>query len=237
MAIAYVNSGAEATSGSSSTIAAAAINATTGNTIVVFVSSDTATRRSCSSLADTAGNTYTQCGSVYQGSSTHEMSMWVATNITGNASNIVTATFSGSAAQRCIGVLQYSGLAASSVYDVESTGRSQDYSLLFTTNATATTTVANEVVVGAWYIWTNSYADYLTTSAYNFRISHDFADDPALYTSMVLVDRIVSSTGTYSVSVNSRYNTNRTYSFAKSFKMASVSSTKGFAQFLRRYCS
>ena len=72
-----------------STSAALTVPHTTGNQLVVgivYQSSGTVT-----SFTDTAGNTYTQCGSQITDGGPNKVQMWRAWNITGNAANIVTA--------------------------------------------------------------------------------------------------------------------------------------------------
>lgn len=96
--------------GESNTIASAAASHTTGNTLVVgiYAYNNNSATASVSSVTDTAGNTYVQRGEYAYGYNI--LSIWIADDITGHASNVVTVTFPASAyAFRHIAVLQYSG--------------------------------------------------------------------------------------------------------------------------------
>jgi len=213
MAIAFVNSAVAFDASSSTTIACAAFSVTTGNTIVVSIASYTlGGYKTVTGITDTAGNTYTICGAGYNSDSNRDMEIWVATNITGNASNVVTATFSDTASNRHIAACQYSGLATSNVYDAGSTGKEETSVTTDHTTNTAVTSVADEVIVG-WFNLGNSlpYA-YSASSPYTIR-----ATNPFDYYSCV-VDQIVSSTGTYSVTVSTS-STNKKVSIARTFKM------------------
>jgi hypothetical protein len=155
MAIAYVN-GAAANGGAvnATTISAAAINATTGNFIVVGFSSYQGAAGVVTGVTDTAGNTYQQAGSDESADGTHHASVWYAENITGNASNVVTGTYTGSSAYRCIVVAQFSGVALSGSYDQASTLNITSSGTTHTSGNTGTTTQADEVVVGSYIVVT-----------------------------------------------------------------------------------
>lgn len=86
---------------------------TTGNTLVVIVYNKNggyqAPVRTVSSIADTASNTYTLLKR-YSLTYEEDIEMWFSTNITGNASNIVTATFSDTTDTTTIYVMEFAGL-------------------------------------------------------------------------------------------------------------------------------
>jgi hypothetical protein len=207
--IAFVNAtGAYSGAASAPTIVTPAFSVTAGNTIIVCVSSYTPNNiRTVSSITDTAGNTYTICGNRESyDPTTHDQEIWVAANIVGNASNVVTVTFSGGAKWRYVIAAQYSGLSKSSPYDVGSALRLTASGTTHTTN-TAVTTVAKELCLG-WFVNSDTAYAYSATSPYNLRYS---ADDSCI------VDRIVCGTGTYSITVNTA-GANREACFMRTFR-------------------
>jgi hypothetical protein len=129
----------------SSTIATGAAKAAaTGNTIVVFVFSNIGGYQhapiSITGITDTAGNTYTKIttGNNAEGYN-EQVEMWYATNITGNASNIVTATFSESVSNSTIQTMEFSGLGTASVDTYNhSTGTNAPSSCSITTTEAVT---------------------------------------------------------------------------------------------------
>lgn len=127
------------------TVVSAAKTTTSGNMLFAIVKWETAA--TISTIVDTAGNTYVLAGSLNFGSSDPVGSLYYAENITGNASNVVTVTFSSSAAEyRRIVVEEFSGLATSSSTD----GAAQTNSGTGTSYSTAdiTTTQSGLVVLG-----------------------------------------------------------------------------------------
>ena len=181
MAIAYVNGVGNFESAGATTIAAPAANHTTGNLLVVFVGlRDTSV--TVSSIADTAGNTYTYVTRIAGTSSAIEC--WYAKNITGNANNVVTATFSASVYYRTITVNQYSGCDTSAPLDQYNTGTGYDTA---PTTGNITTTVADEVLVAGVRL----LASRIITAGTNYTKRVDTSSWGASE------DRIVSATGTY----------------------------------------
>lgn len=156
MAIAVVTSaGGESGSSSVSSQATSAFSATTGNLVCVMIRYDESL--SVSSVTDTAGNTYTQAGTTAD-SGAGKLDIWYAKNIAGNASNVVTANLSGSAAFCVVRAVQYSGLDTSSPLDVTAKGTVASGTTVSTSPAKSTSQ-ADEVVVacgqastltGAW---------------------------------------------------------------------------------------
>jgi hypothetical protein len=108
MSIAVVNSTGTFNAASSTTIAASALTVVSGNLVVVIVRSGN-TQHTVSGIADTAGNTYTQIRT--QTAAASRLDMWYSANVTGNASNVVTATYSAAADNRAILVAQLSGVS------------------------------------------------------------------------------------------------------------------------------
>lgn len=120
MAISFVQYTDNSHSGGASTIVqSSSLNTTSGNFIVVVVSTyDGSGDNVLSGVTDTAGNTYTKAiGEYRSGITNHRSEIWYAENITGNSSNVVTGTFSGSTQYGNISVSEYSGVATSSSLD------------------------------------------------------------------------------------------------------------------------
>src|SRR5260370_9832323 len=112
------HAGADGTS--SSTVAISATAHTTGNLLTLGVGwTDASNTITVVSVTDTAGNTWT-AGMKANNSSTSSQ-MWFARNITGNANNIVTVTFSSATTYRRLVVVKYSGTNITSPLDVEAT--------------------------------------------------------------------------------------------------------------------
>jgi hypothetical protein len=229
---AYVNGGG-ASSSSSSSVISSAINSTAGNTILVsLITADVGTYRSVSSVSDSAGNTYTRCGSAYQ---VYVLSayyineeIWVAHLAAGNASNEVSAIFSASATAGVINATQYSGLAASSMCDTGyNPGGSLDSSAPFTTTA-ATTSQDNEVVVGF-------YGNLLTASSTFSSSSPSTLRNQ--YTSIAVVTTDASTIGSYSTAVTSNRTTDIHTTLARAFKVADSGQTTNTWSIFRAYTS
>lgn len=207
MAIAFVNSSGANADASSDHIDAAAFVATTGNTIVVLKSTFIAGGSSVVSVTDTALNTYTLCGTIGVGDADTIIECWAATNITGHAANVVTATFNVASTFRYIVTLQYSGLATSSVFDAESAITLDAFNMVNHVTADITTTQDHEVVIGFFLTFDEPFA-FSEVAPYTIRRTQSDS---------VAVDQIVSSVGTYNPAVDT-VAANRVFSFAKSFK-------------------
>mgnify|MGYP001582538628 CR=1 FL=1 len=185
MAIAYVNGANNFATASLTTIAIAATSHTTGNLIVAMVFSNYASSSAVSSIADTAGNTYTfiRKRTIVGG----DIEIWYAKNITGNASNVVTATFTGAVSNRGIMVHQYSGCDTTAPLDQQTDG--QATALAQTVTDIATTT-ADEVLV-AGFVEATTHSTYTAGSGFTKQLAGTSADAYVTY------DKIVSATGTY----------------------------------------
>jgi len=211
--IAFVNSGGATNAGGSTTIVSPVLACSAGNTIIVGVSSYTfGGKRTVSGITDSAGNSYSRCGSAEGGDANHGQEVWVASNISAHAANAITVTFSASATYRVVAVTQYSGLAALNVFDAAGAGQLSPVGTSFVTNA-ATTTQADELCVGFYINWDSAPAS-LSASAPN-TIRYAAAGDAAI------VDRIVSATGSYSVTLNSPTNS-QYYHQLRTFKGAAA---------------
>lgn len=215
MAIEYVNGSGVHATGSSTTTVIPALNAVAGNTIIVFAGNyKSGSYESISGVTDTAGNTYARCGNVGTVGGDYRNECWAAYDIDGNASNEITVTYANATTFREAIAIQYSGLAAESAYDAESGQVTDSPPTTIHTTGTLETTQADEVIVGFFVSW-DSLQNMEVESPYNKR--YEIGD----YSATVL-DRIVSTTGTYSVTGGTGYSCQKT-DFAKSFKMATAS--------------
>jgi len=97
------------------------------------------------SVADTAGNTYTG-KTVVQSPGNEQTRLFYAYNITGHASNVVTATFSATCPYRFLLIEQYSGILITDPFDVEANAHDESAGTT-ATSATFTTTQADELIV------------------------------------------------------------------------------------------
>lgn len=221
MAIAFVNSAGLRDNGPQAvTIAAPALNCAAGNTIIVGISNYTpGNRRTVVSIADTAGNTYTRCGvNTEGGNGSHDQEVWVATNIIGHASNVVTVTFSGAATYRVVGVAQYSGLAASNVYDSASVGVISEEASTAKSTGAATSTADGDLCFG-WFVgWNYIQGTVLSASPPNVIRLEGVAPD------YVIADRIAGSAGDYSVTINATSGSSY-YAQMRTFKAAGGGTT------------
>lgn len=188
MAITYVDSGSYVNNAGGTTVAASAINAATGNLIVVFVSGyATYPNAAVSGVADTAGNTYTKAGSDLAGLDINQrLSCWYASNVTANASNVVTATYEASSTFRAILVVQYSGIDTASPYDTQGARTYESSTTTTHTTASATNAVASALCIGFFVVYDAAYA-MSVSGANNLRVS-----SANLYAA---VDQIVASSG------------------------------------------
>lgn len=118
MALAFVNRAQGGSTASSTTLASPAISHTTGNLLIVMI--ETNGGMGVTNITDTASNTYTAVGSEFNNGS-NWYQIYYSENITGNASNVVTVTFSAARIYRAIVVYQVSGAATSSVLNTSKT--------------------------------------------------------------------------------------------------------------------
>lgn len=131
--------------GSSFTVATAAWSATAGNTIVLIIRANDA-GVAMTSVLDTALNTYTLVDS--STATDPSMFMYVAKNITGNAVNVVTATFTAGHPYLWIYAIEYSGLHATTPVDTQDHKTGTGVTDLVT-NAFSTAQASEVVLVGA----------------------------------------------------------------------------------------
>jgi hypothetical protein len=110
-ALSYVGVARANANTSTNSVSTPARSFTTGNHVVVFVRWESTT--TTVTLSDTAGNTYTALGIV--GSSLVFGRMFYCLNMTGNASNVITATFGANRTFKSIAAIEISGDAPAAV--------------------------------------------------------------------------------------------------------------------------
>lgn len=128
-----------------STSVPATFSSTAGNCIVVWARQG-ATSTTTGTVTDVAGNTYTLVGYVSLGSG-DRAGVWIAKNITGNASNVATVTWSASAGFTAITALEISGSDTTTPLDAFVTGTAGSSNHI--TSPSFTTGVASTVVIMA----------------------------------------------------------------------------------------
>lgn len=218
MAISYVNGVGVSVDASSTTVAAPAINAVAGNFICVIISSYFGAIQ-VSSVSDTAGNSYSRIGAREGFDSNHNQEIWAASNINGNANNVITATYASSAQYRKIAVGQFSGIAASSPYDVSATFRNDSSAVTtHTSNQTSTTNQNEELILCGGVTTAGSVGEITANNPYYIAVYYE-ANGGSIY----LAYRIVSTVGQYAITVLS-YDAGRLSMQVRSFKGLTVSS-------------
>lgn len=176
-AAAFVNSTGSYSGTAATTISSSSINITGSNTIVV-VTSALGSTNSVSSIADSAGNTFITAGASCRNTnaSVGFIEIWYANNVTGNASDIVTVTFSASVSGRRIHVLQYSGIATSTPIEA-CTGGSQIDAISVTSPSFSPAASGNVNVMGVF----NDDGGYTYSAGTNYTLrtsdGHGAAED------------------------------------------------------------
>ncbi len=143
----FVNSTASSVSpnGSpSSTVVADAFSVTAGNHVVCGIRWNQDAAQVVSGLADTAGNTYVQSTGGLVQNAGQAMTVFYANNVTGNGSNVVTATFDAAATFQSIICLQHSGVSTSGSFDTYAIGTAASGGSV--TSASFTTAQTNELI-------------------------------------------------------------------------------------------
>lgn len=132
------------------------MNVTGGNILVAYMSGQSSGVDG--TITDTAGNTWHETGAITAVGGVNYMNIWYAYNVTGNASDVITFTWtSGTAAFAMLGVRQFSGYATSNPYNSRSTNSGSGTAMdSGTVTAGATTMIftgaendANATITGA----------------------------------------------------------------------------------------
>ncbi len=148
-ALAVVNAiAAENTGGSSATLATGTQSHTTGNLLSALVGFHDTCSAHTVTVTNTAGASFTQIGAGYQTSVFLCMYSVYLENITGNASDVITATFDSSVLKPYMVVIQISGAATSFSLDTSAVGNSTTAGPTTITSGNFSTATANEIVIG-----------------------------------------------------------------------------------------
>ncbi len=127
------------------------LNTTSGNLLVVVINSFSLLPNGAivTGVVDTEGNTYTKAiGEYRSGNTSLRCEIWYAANITGNANNVTTATFTSTSVTRYISVSEFSGAAVSSPLDDTSFNSETNKTAHDSGNATAT--VPGSLIIGGY---------------------------------------------------------------------------------------
>ena len=190
MAIAFVTGAAvNSQSNSNPTNTTGAIDTTGANFLVAtLISNQGAT--GFTSFADSKGGTW-QTAVDWTANGGDFVRIMYAENPTVGTAHTFTLTYSGSVFT-VVNVAAYSGMATSSTLDKTATGTGNSTSLL--TSATATTTQANELLIGGGTINAGTNSTFTAGASYTVRAQEGLAGSGA---DGFLEERIVSSTGAY----------------------------------------
>jgi hypothetical protein len=140
----------ENNSASVTTASTSSFNATSGNIIVVIITYSFSNTANIT-MSDTAGNTYTQVDVLYHSTATFKTHTYYAKNITGNASNVVTATSDVNVGFLRMACVQYSGASTSSPLDQHNITSGSEGFVGSLTSVSYTTSTAKEVLIGLSY--------------------------------------------------------------------------------------
>lgn len=214
----FVNTSGGHATASAGNIATNAFNCTTGNTVIVCIGNYlSGSPQAVTQVTDTAGNTYNLCGTRGAPDSNQYLEFWVAHNITGNASNVVTATFAANTTYRDIIALQFEGDLAYSASGAVKLDGSDVYA--HTPNS-VTTVDATELVVG-WFITQNAGWPYNNNGDSSITIWRTEGDTCA-------AGKKVTAQGTYTMEVDTT-NPNQQAMLVRSFKAYSGGGTPATA--------
>jgi len=146
MAIARVGLHTGANTTFSSSVTTESWTSTSGNALIAIVEADVVAQNGVT-VTDNKGNTWNRVISTAL-AATFDLEVWVALNITGGAGHTVTATDNGGGVDSLIMVEEWSGIASASAVD-KFVGATGINSSAANSGATATTTQADELVIGA----------------------------------------------------------------------------------------
>lgn len=177
--------------GAASVVTTTAASTTTGSTLVAFTWYD----NTFTSVTDSASNSWTQRGSTLTSGGV-SMRCYVAEDITSSGSHTVSANFS-TTGSCTIAVVEVVGAHLTSAYD-QANGQ-VDATEPWTSGG-ITTTSADEMLVAAYGAWTTTGAVNATDGGSFTRL--DQGNGSATLYGGASFYRIVSSTGSYDVSIS-----------------------------------
>lgn len=192
MAQTLVNTTSGTSDGSATTLAATAQNHTAGNAIYVAVV--WSGNVNAQIPTDTAGNTYVSTGQKASNGTSDHTEIFYAENISGNASNIVTAHFASAATFRRVLVHQVSGSATSGSFTSGQGGTAVATGTSATSSSWTTAAANAYFMVGAG----STGAGGATTAGTGYT-----KELSTIGTDSSTEDRVVSATGTYTAAFSS----------------------------------
>lgn len=190
MALAIVSTVGAGNSTSSTTVATGATAHTAGNLLVAVVNWENPATN-CNSVTDTAGNTYTPL--TKRTSTNIGAQMFYAKNITGHATNVVTATFSTGTNGHSILVHEFSGADLTAPFTTgEEAGASGANNPIDAGNVV--TSVADSVLVAGFVRWNSGG---VWTAGADYAIGTNTNNINSGYMPSMMEYDIVAATGTY----------------------------------------
>lgn len=159
------------------TITTTAGATSTGDTLVAVVSYDPG--KTISSIADTAGNTYTLAAEVVN---SEKLALYYCQNAAGNASNVLTVTMSGTDSFGVAHLIKITGAATASYDSGSLTANNSDTTSPFTITS-GTLAQADSVVIAACAANRDAPAGSYASS--NFTVLSEEPDVPSWWTSCV----------------------------------------------------
>lgn len=144
-------------------------SAVVGNTIYAIVTSDGNTASQVTGLSDNKGNTYTKDLEVVNAAQSTEryMSIWRAPVTTGGASLAVTVTYNAASSNNSgIVAQEWSNSGGTPTKDQTASNASTTATTAPTTNASGTTTVANELII-AGFVSNSTQASFTAGAGYS----------------------------------------------------------------------
>lgn len=176
--VAFVQATAFGANAGGTTIPAAAFSSdvTSGNLLVAFACYNSGTQ-TISSITDTGSNTWNSVAAAFTGGSSNYSQMWIAENVTGGSSFVVTANLTGSAGFRKIVVMEISGAALSGAADQYTTGTGLTGTAQSIGPVTPTTN--GQMLIGA--IWNVGTSGHTFSAAGSWTEPAGSTADPANY--------------------------------------------------------
>jgi hypothetical protein len=163
----------------------------TGNLIAVFLV--TGVTPSSPAVTDSVGNTYVQCGTTLTAAAGYSIGVYYAKNITGGASFTITG-HTGSAAVIQMAGAEFSGLDTTAPCDKTASAEDTTTSTALTSGNTATTSTANEALIGGWL---SNVTSGITFTAGTSWTARETISDSSDGSSSGMQTRIVSSAAAY----------------------------------------
>ena len=165
---------------------------TTGDLVVVAVSSWNSSTSQVSSVTDNKGNAYTRVVDV-AGAANEPLSIWYAKNVVGGSSFAVTVNVS-TASSLTTAIHEYHGLSGTAPLDLyaDQTGSGTSAS----SGLTGVTTSSSELIFGA-FNYDDAYTSNALTPAAGFT-SRQSLQDNNNYEALYTIDKVVNSASQYS---------------------------------------